>query len=246
MSTIGNILLATTFVSLVSLVGLLFLAFRQQTLKRVSADLVAFASGGLIGGAFFHLLPEAYELSGESTLSWVAAGILLFFLLEKILRWRHCHEAGCEVHPFTYLNLFGDGIHNLLDGMVIAAAFLVSFPLGAMTTLVVILHEVPQEIGDFGVLIYGGFSTMRAISLNLLSALTAIAGGLLGYFTALAIPQLQPVLLAVAAGSFIYIALADLVPELHKRRQPGESAKQFLLMVAGLVLLWIGKVAIPH
>ena len=246
MSTIGNILLATVFVSLVSLVGLLFLAFREQTLKRVSADLVAFASGGLVGGAFFHLLPEAYELSGESIFAWVTAGILLFFLLEKALRWRHCHEAGCEVHPFTYLSLFGDGIHNFLDGLIIAAAFLVSFPLGAMTTLVVILHEVPQEIGDFGVLIYGGFSTMRALSLNLLSALTAVAGGLLGYFAALAIPQLQPVLLAVAAGSFVYIALADLVPELHKRRRPGESAKQFLLMVAGLALLWIGKVVIPH
>jgi len=246
MSTLGSILLATIFVSLLSLIGAIFFALREETLKRVSASLVAFASGSLIGGSFFHLIPAAYELSGERSLSWVAVGILVFFLLEKGLCWRHCHEAGCTVHTFSYLNLIGDGIHNFLDGLVIAVAFLASFPLGAVTTLVVISHEVPQEIADLGVLVYGGFSIPRALWLNFLSAVTVIAGGVLGYFASLLLSQFQWMLLAIAAGSFVYIALADLIPELHKQRQPRESARQFILLVAGLALLWLGKMAIPH
>jgi zinc and cadmium transporter len=241
MATIVNILLATILVSGASMVGLCFVSLREEALKKASAALVAFASGGLIGGAFFHLIPKAYELRGEKTLLMVVLGILFFFILEKGLCWRHCHEANCNVHTFTYVNLVGDAIHNFLDGLIIAAAFLVSAKLGVVTTLVVILHEVPQEIGDFGVLVYGGFSVARALWLNLLSALAVIAGGIVGYFASLAVTSLQPFLLAFAAGSFVYIALADLIPELHKQRKPGESVAQFALMVTGLALLWAAK-----
>lgn len=241
MTTAVNILLATILVSGASMVGLFFVSLREEVLKKASAALVAFASGGLIGGAFFHLVPKAYELRGEEALLLVVLGILFFFILEKGLCWRHCHEASCGVHTFTYVNLIGDAIHNFLDGLIIAAAFLVSTKLGMVTTLVVIFHEVPQEIGDFGVLIYGGFSTGRALWLNLLSALTVIAGGVVGYFASLAVTSLQPFLLAFAAGSFVYIALADLIPELHKQRRPRESVAQFVLMVTGLALLWAGK-----
>lgn len=241
MTTAANILLATIVVSGASMAGLFFVFLKGEALKKTSAALVAFASGGLIGGAFFHLVPKAYELRGDQTLLLVVVGILSFFILEKALCWRHCHEANCDIHAFTYVNLVGDATHNFLDGLIIAAAFLVSAELGVITTLVVVLHEVPQEIGDFGVLVYGGFSVARALWLNLLAALTVIAGGVVGYFASLAVTSLQPFLLAFAAGSFVYIALADLIPELHKQRRPGESVAQFALMVAGLALLWAGK-----
>lgn len=235
------ILCATVVVSLVSLIGILLLRMQERLLRRVSFVLVALAAGALVGGAFFHLIPEALSLGGQSTLVVAAIGILLFFALEKGLCWRHCHDATCDVHSFTYLNLIGDGVHNFIDGVVIAAAFLGSTQLGLITTAVVIFHEVPQEIGDFGVLIHGGFSTARALWFNLLTGLTAVAGGVLGYFFSVHIERLQPLLLAFAAGGFVYIALADLIPELHKRRGPGESVAQFALMIAGLVLLWIGR-----
>ncbi len=239
--TAVSILLATILVSAVSLIGVFFVSLREEVLKKTSAILVAFASGGLLGGAFFHLIPEAYGLHGERILVAVVLGILLFFGMEKALCWRHCHEVGCDVHMFTYLNLAGDAIHNFIDGLVIAAAFLVSAELGWVTALVVVFHEVPQEIGDFGVLIYGGFSTLRALWLNLLTALTAVAGGVIGYFASLSIASLRPFLLALAAGSFVYIALADLIPELHKQRRPRSSVVQFMLMIAGLALLWAGR-----
>lgn len=245
MTTAVSILLATILVSALSMVGVLFLSLQEETLKKASAALVAFSSGGLIGGAFFHLLPKAYELRGEGSLLLVVLGIVLFFGLEKGLCWRHCHEASCNVHTFTYTNLAGDAIHNFMDGLVIAAAFVVSAKLGWVTTLVVVFHEVPQEIGDFGVLVYGGFSAARAVWLNFLSALTAIAGGIIGYFSSIAVASLRPLLLAVAAGSFVYIALADLIPELHKQRRPRSSAMQFALMIAGLALLWAGKWMVP-
>jgi zinc and cadmium transporter len=146
------------------------------------------------------------------------------------------------VHTFTYLNLIGDGLHNFLDGMLIAGSFLVSVELGVVTTLVVILHEIPQELGDFGVLIYGGFSRTRALVCNLLSALTAVGGGMTAYTFSLYVANLQAPLLALAAGGFLYVALVDLLPELHKQRKPTESLTQFALLLVGLGMLWLAKV----
>jgi zinc and cadmium transporter len=241
MPTAINILLATSAVSLVSLIGVGFLSVREELLSRLSALLVAFASGGLIGGAFFHLIPEALALAGDQVFLLIVLGIVLFFVLEQFLRWRHCHAGRCEVHNFTYLNLIGDGLHNFLDGVLIAGGFLASRELGLITTAVVIFHEIPQELGDFGVLIYGGFSRVQALGFNLLSALSAIVGGLSAYFFSLYIHNLQAPLLALAAGGFLYIALVDLLPELHKRRKPGEALTQFALLLCGLVVLWVAK-----
>lgn len=150
MPTAVNILLTTSAVSLVSLIGVVFLSVREALLNRLAALLVAFASGGLLGGVFFHLVPEALQLAGDRVLPLIVLGIVLFFVLEKFLCWRHCHPGKCDVHTFTYLNLVGDGLHNFLDGMLIAGSFLVNVELGVITTVVVILHEIPQELGDFG------------------------------------------------------------------------------------------------
>jgi zinc and cadmium transporter len=241
MTTPLQILCATALVSLTALVGMLLLGMNQQLLRRTSFVLVAFASGALLGGAFFHLLPEAMSLTGEGALAMAALGILSFFALEKWLCWRHCHSATCDVHGFTYMTLLGDGIHNFVDGVLIAAAFLHSSQLGVVTTSVVIFHEVPQELGDFGVLIHGGFSKTRALQFNLLAGLTAIAGGAVGYVLTEQSARLQPHLLAFTAGGFLYTALADLVPEMHKHRGPGHSIAQFALLSAGLAFLWVGR-----
>ena len=241
MATAVNILLATTIVSLVSLIGVFFLSVREALLRQVAMLLVAFASGGLIGGAFFHLIPAALTLAGERAFSVVVLGLVLFFVLEKFLYWRHCHEETCEVHNFTYLNLLGDGVHNFLDGTLIAGSFLVNVELGIITTTVVLFHEIPQELGDFGVLIYGGFSRAQALGYNLLSALSAVGGGMCAYFFSVYVRDLQAPLLAFAAGGFLYIALVDLLPELHKRRKLGESIVQLTLMLLGLAVLWATK-----
>jgi len=241
MATALNIFLATAIVSLMSLIEACFLSVRAATLQHVSALLVAFASGALIGGVFFHLLPEALVLASEQTFPLVVLGIVLFFALEKFLAWRHCHVGKCDVHTFTYLNLIGDGLHNFLDGMLIAGSFLVSVQLGIVTTGVVILHEIPQELGDFGVLIYGGFSRTRALMCNLLSALAAVGGGMTAYCFSLYVSDLQAPLLALAAGGFLYVALVDLLPELHKQRKPTDSLTQFALLLLGVGVLWAAK-----
>lgn len=239
MITALNILIATIAVSLVSLIGILFLSISDTLLKRISLVLVAFASGSLIGGAFFHLIPESIERNNYWAMPIIVVGILTFLVLEKFLCWRHCHEDKCEVHSFVYLNLIGDGVHNFLDGMIIAGSFLVSTEMGIVTTAVILFHEVPQELGDFGVLIYGGFTKARALLFNLLSALTAILGGMFAYFYSIHIYDLSSILLPFAAGGFIYIALVDLIPELHKRRKPKEAWVQFAFIVFGVAVLWI-------
>jgi zinc and cadmium transporter len=195
----------------------------------------------LIGGAFIHLLPEAVEKSGQTVLYYAIAGIMFFFVMEKFLHWRHCHEEECQIHAFAYINLFGDGIHNFIDGMIIAASFVLSPDLGAATTLAVIFHEIPQEIGDFGVLIYGGLGKGKALAYNFLSALTAIAGALLTYYLSY-MQDIQQLLVPFAAGGFIYIAATDLMPELHKKSHVTESIVQLLAILAGIVLMLAVKI----
>src|SRR4030042_1115399 len=159
------LILASVFiVSLLSFTGIFFVALRKNVLERIILILVAFASGSLLGGAFLHLLPEAYEnCACNTTFVMVLLGILLFFVMEKILYWRHCHREGCEEHAFTYLSLIGDGVHNFIDGLIIASGFMAGTPLGITTTAAIVFHEIPQEIGDFGILIHGGFSRKKAL-----------------------------------------------------------------------------------
>ncbi len=227
-------------VSLISLIGIIAILFKEKILNKILILLIGFSAGGLIGGAFLHLIPESLEEIGmHACFLYVTIGFILFFILERYFHWRHCHEGKCDIHVFTYLNLIGDGIHNFADGLVIGASFTVSINFGLITSLVIIFHEIPQEIGDFGVLIYGGFSKARALFFNFLTALTCIIGAGMGYFFAEGIKDFSSILLPVTAGGFIYIAACDLIPELHK--QPGLKRASFsiLAFILGILFIWL-------
>ncbi len=240
MNDLIAILASVTVVSFVAFIGIIFIGLKEDKLKRLTVVLVGFAAGTLIGGAFLHLLPESLSAGNDATsVFWVAiVGIISFFALEKFLYWRHCHEKECPTHTFVYLNLIGDGIHNFIDGMIIAAAFTFSssFELGFVTTLAVIFHEIPQELGDFGVLVYGGFSRKKALVFNFVSAVTAVVGALTTYFLAHT-QSMKDLLIPFAAGGFIYIAATDLMPELHKKPHAGESIIQLIVILLGIGLM---------
>jgi zinc and cadmium transporter len=233
------ILISVTAVSLVSFIGVFFMGLKEAVVGRILMALVGFASGSLLGAAFFDLIPEAAE-TGQAIWLYIVAGILIFFVMEKFLYWRHCHDENCEVHNFAYLNIIGDGIHNFIDGMLIAAGFLTSASLGYTTTLAVVFHEVPQELGDYGVLLYGGFGTRKALAYNFLSAITAIAGALVTYLLVEGsnVQVLAELLVPFAAGGFIYIATTDLMPELHKRTQVKDSVIQLVALLLGIALMF--------
>ncbi|UZE94081.1 MAG: ZIP family metal transporter [Candidatus Pacearchaeota archaeon] len=233
------ILISVIIVSLIAFVGIFFLAFKEKFLKKILILFIALASGALLGGAFFHLIPESLELGIGKVSLYIIGGILIFFVLEKFLYWRHCHKGKCPVHTFRYTILIGDALHNFIDGLIIAAAYLINIGLGITTTIAIILHEIPQEIGDFGVLVYGGFKKGRAMLYNFFSALTAILGALVGYFLSASIDT--TFLLPFAAGGFIYIAATDLIPELHKRIKISESLLQLIFILVGLALMWLLK-----
>jgi zinc and cadmium transporter len=244
MNNLIAILASVTAVSLIAFIGVLFIGLKEDKLKRLTTILVGFASGTLLGGAFLHLLPESLTPENDqmAILWYVIAGIVSFFALEKFLYWRHCHEKECPTHTFVYLNLVGDGIHNFIDGMVIAATFMIGFELGLATTLAVIFHEVPQEIGDFGVLVYGGLNKKKALIYNFISAVTAILGALATYFLAY-LRSIEALLVPFAAGGFIYIAATDLMPELHKKSHAGESIVQLFMILLGIGLMTFLKIA---
>ena len=235
------ILLATFIVSLISFIGAVALALTEKLLKKILLALVGFAAGALIGGAFLHLLPESIGKSAAGDINniflVVILGFVIFFVLEKLL-WRHCHERKCPIHTFAYLNLVGDGVHNFIDGLIMAASFVVSIPLGLITTLAIAAHEIPQEIGDFGVLVYGGLKPRRALLLNFATALTAVAGGITGYYLAPYLGSAMIYLLPFAAGGFLYIAASDLVPELHKEISTEKTVMSFASFLAGILLMW--------
>ena len=231
---------STILVSLISLVGALTLFLNEKILNKIVLLLVGFSAGALLGGAFFHLLPEATaQTDVKIVYLWVIFGILAFFVLEKLLYWRHCHKEKCEVHTFTYLSLVGDGFHNLIDGMVIAASYLVNFQTGIVTTIAIISHEIPQELGDFGILIYGGFSKGKALFWNFMSALTAVAGTFIGFYLYEHFQGSIPLMLGFTAGGFIYIAGTDLIPELHKKKINDFANFGSLFFIFGLVFMYI-------
>ncbi len=228
------ILVATMVDGLVALVGAFSLSMKPSTLEKLIEAMVAFAAGALLGGAFFHLLAESLEtMQVNLAFHLLFAGFILFFLLEKFLHWHHCHEEGCEVHPVSYLILFGDGVHNFIDGLVIAASFVVSIPFGFVTTLLIIGHEVPQELGDFAVMVHAGFEKKKALLYNFVAQLTAVFGGLVGYFFSVSAGSVA-FLLPFAAGGFIYIAASDLVPELHKQKNLAKSMASFVFFLVGI------------
>ena len=243
MYELAYILLATFIVSLISFVGVICLALKENILNKILLVLIGLSAGALMGGAFLHLLPEAVEKrTGLDVYLFVLIGFILFFLIEKVLHWRHCHKGECDVHTFQFMNLVGDSIHNFIDGMIMAASFVVSVPLGITTTIAISTHEIPQEIGDFGVLLYGGFSKRRAITLNFVVALTAVLGGIVGYFVSNLIENIVLFILPFAAGGFIYIAATDLVPEIRKELDMRKYMATLLVFICGILIMWVTKV----
>lgn len=239
-----EIMAATLVVCLLSLAGVASFWVKPKLLNKALLLLVGFSAGALMGGAFLHLLPESVEVIGAESFGFVfLLSFSLFFILERAVHWHHCHEnKPCKVHAFAYLNLFGDAMHNFMDGLIIAASFIASIPLGIATTIAVIAHELPQELGDFGVLIYAGFSKRKALAYNFLVSLTALAGALIGYYASGAIAGLESYLLPFAAGSFVYIASSDLIPELHKQEDLSKAMQSFALFLAGLAFMYAIKV----
>jgi len=236
-------LLSVFVVSLISLIGIFTLSVSQEKLSRILIYLVSFAAGTLLGDAFIHLIPESFN-QGEESIQvsfFILLGILIFFILEKFIHWRHCHKIACDdhPHPFSYIILVGDSAHNFIDGMVIAASYLVNIPLGLATTLAVIFHEIPQEIGDFGSLVYGGFSRVKALIFNFLTALFAVGGSLLILFINLQSEKLINFLIPLTAGGFIYIASSDLIPELHKQSELKKSFWQLFAFILGIGLMFL-------
>jgi len=234
----------TTFtIALIAFVGVFALVMKEQLLNKILIILVSLSAGVLMGSAFIHLLPEAIETAeGSDIFTFVLVGFVLFFILEKLLHWRHCHNGKCDVHVFHYMNLIGDSIHNFIDGLIIAASFIVSIPLGITTTIAIAAHEIPQEIGDFGVLIYGGFKRKRAVILNFIVALTVVIGGIVGYFISKSIENTVVFLLPFAAGGFIYIAATDLIPEIKKEIDIRKSMLTMGVFILGMLIMWLTKI----
>jgi len=234
-------LTSVIIVSLISLVGIAAISLSAEKMKRLLLPLVSFAVGALFGDAFIHLLPEAFEKTGSASLVslLVLGGVIIFFVLEKFIHWRHCHVPTSEEHPHpvVFMNLIGDGVHNLLDGMLIAASYMVSGAIGVATTIAVILHEIPQEIGDFGILVHGGLSREKALLFNFFSASLAILGCVVTLLVGSRLENLSLYMLPVTAGGFIYMAGSDLMPELHKELDARKSLLQLVLIIFGISVM---------
>ena len=235
--TLGSVIL----VSLLSLVGILTLSFNRARLRKLLIFMVAFAVGALFGDVFIHLLPESFEKIGANltTALLVISGFLVFFVLEKFIRWRHVGSAAGEkqVRPVVTMNLIGDAAHNLIDGMLIAASYMVSVPIGITTTLAILLHEIPQEIGDFGILVHGGLSVRKALLFNLMAATLAIFGALITLVIGEQFRDFAAYLLPLTAGGFIYIAGPDLIPELQQERKISVSVVQLIALLLGIAIM---------
>ncbi len=222
-------------------VAALFLVFPDRIQKTLLPGVLSFATGTLLGTAFLGLIPELLShVDARHMTGYVLMGIIVFFLLEKLVIWRHCHTQDCDIHEASGpLILIGDAFHNFIDGVVIAVAFLTSIPLGIAVAISVATHEIPQEVGDFAILLKNNYSMKKAFGLNIVSGLTALVGALGAYFFLQILTPLIPVAMGLAAGSFIYIALVDLVPDLHQTTHPGHSTLQFLLLLLGVGTIYV-------
>lgn len=239
-----NSLLAAAGISLLSLVGVVGLLVNKKILAKISLFFVAFSTGALLGGAFLHLLPESItDTENLTPYLYLLVGIIIFFALERLLKWHHCHkDDDCDVHTFTYMSLMGDGLHNFIDGLIIVAAFSVDFEAGLATTIAVASHEIPQELSDFAVLVHGGFSRIKALMWNFMSAITAILGVFVGYLLIDNIENISLTLLPFAAGGFIYVSMSDLIPELHKEKSLKKSMIYFAIFLIGLAFMYFTKI----
>lgn len=232
-----SILLASTVVSLVAFSGLIFLSFKRQFLKKILSLLVALAAGSFMGQVFFHLLPEAIvSFPAQRIFLLTVLSFVAFFLLEKLFFFHHCHDLDCQYASFGYLNLISDGLHNFLDGIIIAGAFWESAALGWTTTLAIILHEIPQEMGDFAILVFAGFEIKKALLANLVTALLALLGGVFGYLAISYFIGLEGIILPFAAGGFLYLSSVDLLPEIN--RQEGRYWSSMIAFLVGLAAMF--------
>jgi len=246
-------------VSAISLVGIVTLSVKERLLHKVLFVLVSIAAGALFGDALIHLIPESFATVSNPALAslFILLGIVSFFVLEKFLRWKHVHtvestpdeeaheealvheEEEIRVKPLGHLVLVSDATHNFIDGIIIGSSYLISIEVGIATTLAIVLHEIPQEISDFGVLVHAGFTKTRAILLNFLSALSAFAGAGIALVVSISVETFIPIIAAFAAGSFLYIAGSDLVPEIHKISDPRRSLVQFTAIVIGIGMMFL-------
>ena len=247
-----SIILATVLVSLISLSGILLIFNRpiKESLLRV---LISISAGSLLSVVFLDLLPEAIEAElyePHLIFGVVLASIIFFFLFEKVLHWHHCrcdyHEEHDEKKHLIYINLIGDAVHNIVDGFLIAASFMLDFQAGVIVTLAVILHEIPQEVSDFGVLLYAGLSKAKAIMANLLVALSAVFGAVIFYFFGQSFEKAIPLMVAFAAGNFIYLSMSDLIPELHHEKDSKKILKNSLWLLAGVLIIYLLINILPH
>lgn len=233
---------SVAIVSLISLIGVFTFSIRKESLEKILIYSVSLSTGTLLGDAFIHLIPEAYSQSANKIFPalFILSGILTFFVLEKYVHWRHCHHIVSvnHPHPFSYVILFGDAVHNFIDGMIIAASFFVSVPIGVATTMAVVFHEIPHEIGNFGSLVYGGFTKKRALFLNFMTAIISIAGALLVLAIGNETSGIINFLVPFAAGGFIYVASADLIPELHKNTEIKKTIWQTIIFALGIGLMF--------
>ena len=236
---IGSIFL----ISLISLIGIFTLSINKKLLTKILLIFVSFAAGTLLGDVFFHLLPEAVEEYGFTSHISISilAGIVTFYCIEAFVHWIHCHtpSSSGHKHPVAIMNLVGDGIHNILDGVIIASSFMLGAPVGIATTIAVAFHEIPQEIGDFSVLIYGGFTKGKALLLNFLIGLLAIFGGVVTFFIGESFLEITKYLVPFAAGGFIYIASSDIIPELHKESNTKKKIIQVIFFVLGMLVMYM-------
>ena len=257
MSDIINIIVATSVVSLFSLVGIFALSLKEEKLHSILFILIAFSAGSILGAAYFDLLPEAVELVEESVVFiYITLGFVAFFFLERFLYWYHGHGHEADIADdcgerastgeFAYLNLIGDGIHNFVDGMIIAASFLVGFPVGLAATVAVIFHEFPQEMGDYGILVYAGFKRRSALLLNFFVALAVVFGGIFAVIFIGMVEALSGWLIAFSAGGFIYLAASELIPELHREKSLKRSFVQFIIFLLGIALIWSLGIIFPE
>lgn len=246
-----NTLLATLAVSAIAGIGIVFFVLKHDVLKRIMFIMVSFAVGALLGNVIFHLLPEIFEdHTSESVMGLaLAAGLLLFFITERVFHWHHQHnleENPCgHEHSFGYVTLMAESIHNFTDGVLIAASWLTSYEIGMATTIAVMLHEIPQEISNFSILIHAGFKKRKALLFNLFSACTAIVGAIITLLVGQSAHDIIPYILPFAAGGFIYLACSDLIPELHK--QPFRTfVLQLIAISAGIVLMMVMSTGHSH
>jgi zinc and cadmium transporter len=235
------ILTSTILVSLISLIGVITILFKKDFFKKILAMSVAFAAGSMLGASFFDILPESLKILGKNTFFYILTGILIFFIVERYIHWHHCHryhEQHAKIQPSVYLNLIGDGVHNFIDGTIIAASFLTNLQVGIISTIAIASHEIPQEIGDFGILIKGGLKPRKVLFFNLLSALLSVIGGLITIFSANIFQNIIPILLSIAGGGFIYLSLVDIVPDLHKEIKTQTIILEGLSLFIGILTMF--------